>query len=284
MTDVETGTGAKPDSDAAEKGAAVQPSTQPAGEIPAVTPPQVEVPKIPVPEVPVPVMTPQAGGTAATSTEAATAGTATVSTGARGEGRDAGRGDGRGDGRGGDDTASSGAETQPASPATGDFARDLAGGSGGGQTKGGNSGAQLMRQLLIEHLKVAALQSGYAQVTQALPRVLAAGIEAGQRKKAADLAYEEGLAVAVKVLTSARDAARNLSSSIQGEQETMAQLLANNEELVKLTPDAVKALSVMEQIGHSLATQKAGTANPTVRQGLQFQIEQIKQQLSGASR
>lgn len=299
MTHVETGTGAKPASEAAAKEAAVQPSMQPAGEIPAVTAPQVEVPKVEalkvsVPEISVPVMTPQAGATAAASTDTATAGTtpagtapagtAAASTGARGEGRDAGRGDGRGTGRDGDDTAAPSSDTQPASPATGDFARDLAGGSGGNQTKGGNSGAQLMRQLLIEHLKVAALQSGYAQVTQALPRVLAAGIEAGQRKKAADLAYEEGLAVAVKVLTSARDAARNLSSSIQGEQETMAQLLANNDELVKLTPDAVKALSVMEQIGHSLATQKAGIANPTVRQGLQFQIDQIKQQLSGPSR
>lgn len=287
MTDVEIGTGAKPATEPAAKVAPAQSSTQSAGDLPVVPAPQIEVPKVTVPdvavpEIQVPVMTNPAAPAAPASDAAASANAAAASAGARGEGRDAGRGDGRGAGRGGEDTGASGAAAQPSGPTGGEFVRDLAG--GGGDGKGAASGAQLLRQLLIEHLKVAALQSGYAQVTQALPKVLAAGIEAGQRKKAADQAYEEGLAVAVKVLTSARDAAKNLSSSIQGEQETMAKLLANNEELVKLPPDAVKALSVMEQIGHNLATQKAGLSNPTVRQGLQFQLEQMKQQLSGSSR
>ncbi|WP_430511727.1 hypothetical protein [Pannonibacter phragmitetus] len=296
MTDVETGAGVEPKAETAspqpdsQSGiqAGVQPSgqsavqsgTESAGQIPAVPAPQVDLPKVTapevnVPEVKVPVMTPPSS-----PPSGADAGNA------RGEGRDGGRGDGRGAGRGGEEAAASGSSGQPEGAATGEFVRDLAGSSGDGKGtgSGGATGAQLLRQLLIEHLKVAALQSGYAQVTQALPKVLAAGIEAGQRKKAADQAYEEGLAVAVKVLTSARDAAKNLSSSIQGEQETLAKLLSNNEELVKLPPDAVKALSVMEQIGHNLATQKAGLSNPTVKQGLQYQIEQMKQHLAGASR
>lgn len=281
MTDIETGTGVEPKAETASAQAAAQPPAQSAGEIPAVPAPQVDVPKVSVPEVPVPeVAVPVMTAPAAqpSSTAAASAGSV------RGEGRDAGRGEGRCAGRGGDEA---GAADQSSAAATGEFVRDLAGSGGGGKDAGAGgaaTGAQLLRQLLIEHLKVAALQSGYAQVTQALPKVLAAGIEAGQRKKAADQAYEEGLAVAVKVLSSARDAAKNLSSSIQGEQETLAKLLANNEELVKLPQDAVKALSVMEQIGHNLATQKAGLSNPTVRQGLQYQIEQMKQHLTGSSR
>lgn len=281
MTDVETGTGVEPKAETASAQAAAQPPAQSAGEIPAVPAPQVDVPKVSVPEVPVPeVAVPVMTAPAAqpSSTAAASAGSV------RGEGRDAGRGEGRAAGRGEDEA---GAADQSSAAATGEFVRDLAGSGGGGKDAsagGAATGAQLLRQLLIEHLKVAALQSGYAQVTQALPKVLAAGIEAGQRKKAADQAYEEGLAVAVKVLSSARDAAKNLSSSIQGEQETLAKLLANNEELVKLPQDAVKALSVMEQIGHNLATQKAGLSNPTVRQGLQYQIEQMKQHLTGSSR
>ena len=281
MTDIETGTGVEPKAETASAQAAAQPPAQSAGEIPAVPAPQVDVPKVSVPEVPVPeVAVPVMTAPAAqpSSTAAASAGSV------RGEGRDAGRGEGRCAGRGGDEA---GAADQSSAAATGEFVRDLAGSGGGGKDAGAGgaaTGAQLLRQLLIEHLKVAALQSGYAQVTQALPKVLAAGIEAGQRKKAADQAYEEGLAVAVKVLSSARDAAKNLSSSIQGEQETLAKLLANNEELVKLPQDAVKALSVMEQIGHNLATQTAGLSNPTVRQGLQYQIEQMKQHLTGSSR
>lgn len=281
MTDVETGTGVEPKAETASAQAATQPPAQSAGEIPAVPAPQVDVPKVPVPEVPVPeIAVPVMTAPAAQPSSAAAASAGSV----RGEGRDAGRGEGRGAGRGEDEA---GAADQSSAAATGEFVRDLAGSGGGGKDAGAGgaaTGAQLLRQLLIEHLKVAALQSGYAQVTQALPKVLAAGIEAGQRKKAADQAYEEGLAVAVKVLSSARDAAKNLSSSIQGEQETLAKLLANNEELVKLPQDAVKALSVMEQIGHNLATQKAGLSNPTVRQGLQYQIEQMKQHLSGSSR
>ncbi|ALV28154.1 hypothetical protein ACVNHC_08015 [Pannonibacter sp. Q-1] len=281
MTDVETGTGVEPKAETASAQAAAQPPAQSAGEIPAVPAPQVDVPKVPVPEVPVPeVAVPVMTAPAAQPSSAAAASAGSV----RGEGRDAGRGEGRGAGRGEDEA---GAADQSSAAATGEFVRDLAGSGGGGKDAGAGgaaTGAQLLRQLLIEHLKVAALQSGYAQVTQALPKVLAAGIEAGQRKKAADQAYEEGLAVAVKVLSSARDAAKNLSSSIQGEQETLAKLLANNEELVKLPQDAVKALSVMEQIGHNLATQKAGLSNPTVRQGLQYQIEQMKQHLTGSSR
>lgn len=291
MTDVETGTGVEPKAETASAQAAAQPPAQSAGEIPAVPAPQVDVPKVPVPEAPVPEMpvpevpVPEIAVPVMTAPAAQPSSTAAASAGSvRGEGRDAGRGEGRGAGRGEDEA---GAADQSSAAATGEFVRDLAGSGGGGKDAGAGgaaTGAQLLRQLLIEHLKVAALQSGYAQVTQALPKVLAAGIEAGQRKKAADQAYEEGLAVAVKVLSSARDAAKNLSSSIQGEQETLAKLLANNEELVKLPQDAVKALSVMEQIGHNLATQKAGLSNPTVRQGLQYQIEQMKQHLTGSSR
>lgn len=286
MTDVETGTGVEPKAETASAQAAAQPPAQSAGEIPAVPAPQVDVPKVPVPEVPVPeVPVPEVAVPVMTAPAAQPSSAAAASAGSvRGEGRDAGRGEGRGAGRGEDEA---GAADQSSAAATGEFVRDLAGSGGGGKDAGAGgaaTGAQLLRQLLIEHLKVAALQSGYAQVTQALPKVLAAGIEAGQRKKAADQAYEEGLAVAVKVLSSARDAAKNLSSSIQGEQETLAKLLANNEELVKLPQDAVKALSVMEQIGHNLATQKAGLSNPTVRQGLQYQIEQMKQHLTGSSR
>ncbi|MEH0076606.1 hypothetical protein V6L76_19420 [Pannonibacter sp. Pt2] len=299
MTDVETGTGVEPKAAPAspQPGAQSgtppsvhpsghQPGTESAGQVPSVPAPQLDVPKVSVPEVPVPeVPVPEVAVPVMTAAAAAAPGADAGS--ARGEGRDAGRGEGRGTtGRGGDEAAA-GASGQPEAAATGEFARDLAGGGGDGKgavSSGTATGAQLLRQLLIEHLKVAALQSGYAQVTQALPKVLAAGIEAGQRKKAADKAYEEGLAVAVKVLTSARDAAKNLSSSIQGEQETLAKLLADNEELVKLPQDAVKALSVMEQIGHNLATQKAGLSNPTVRQGLQYQIEQMKQHLTGSSR
>ena len=286
MTDVETGTGVEPKAETASAQAAAQPPAQSAGEIPAVPAPQVDVPKVPVPEVPVPeVPVPEVAVPVMTAPAAHPSSAAAASAGSvRGEGRDAGRGEGRGAGRGEDEA---GAADQSSAAATGEFVRDLAGSGGGGKDAGSGgaaTGAQLLRQLLIEHLKVAALQSGYAQVTQALPKVLAAGIEAGQRKKAADQAYEEGLAVAVKVLSSARDAAKNLSSSIQGEQETLAKLLANNEELVKLPQDAVKALSVMEQIGHNLATQKAGLSNPTVRQGLQYQIEQMKQHLTGSSR
>ncbi|KND17559.1 hypothetical protein ADZ37_17615 [Pannonibacter phragmitetus] len=286
MTDVETGTGVEPKAETASAQAAAQPPAQSAGEIPAVPAPQVDVPKVPVPEVPVPeVPVPEVAVPVMTAPAAHPSSAAAASAGSvRGEGRDAGRGEGRGAGRGEDEA---GAADQSSAAATGEFVRDLAGSGGGGKDAGAGgaaTGAQLLRQLLIEHLKVAALQSGYAQVTQALPKVLAAGIEAGQRKKAADQAYEEGLAVAVKVLSSARDAAKNLSSSIQGEQETLAKLLANNEELVKLPQDAVKALSVMEQIGHNLATQKAGLSNPTVRQGLQYQIEQMKQHLTGSSR
>ncbi|MFN4169385.1 MAG: hypothetical protein ACK4HD_13850, partial [Pannonibacter phragmitetus] len=263
MTDVETGAGVEPKAETAstqpdgqsgsQSGsqpsgqppvqASVQSATENAGQIPGVPAPQVDVikvtpPEVPIPGVKVPVMTPPASP--ATGADADSG---------RGDGRDAGRGEGRGVGRGGDEAAAAGASGQAAGAATGEFVRDLAGSGADGKDAGSGgaaTGAQLLRQLLIEHLKVAALQSGYAQVTQALPKVLAAGIEAGQRKKAADLAYEEGLAVAVKVLTSARDAAKNLSSSIQGEQETLAKLLANNEELVKLPQDAVKALSVME--------------------------------------
>lgn len=291
MTDVETGTGVEPKAETASAQAAAQPPAQSAGEIPAVPAPQVDVPKVPVPEVPVPevpvpeVPVPEVAVPVMTAPAAHPSSAAAASAGSvRGEGRDAGRGEGRGAGRGEDEA---GAADQSSAAATGEFVRDLAGSGGGGKDAGAGgaaTGAQLLRQLLIEHLKVAALRSGYAQVTQALPKVLAAGIEAGQRKKAADQAYEEGLAVAVKVLSSARDAAKNLSSSIQGEQETLAKLLANNEELVKLPQDAVKALSVMEQIGHNLATQKAGLSNPTVRQGLQYQIEQMKQHLTGSSR
>ncbi|SUB01786.1 Uncharacterised protein [Pannonibacter phragmitetus] len=301
MTDVETGAGVEPKAETAstqpdsqsgsQSGAqpsaqppaqaAVQSATENAGQIPGVPAPQVDVikvtpPEVPIPGVKVPVMTPPAGPASGADADSG-----------RGDGRDAGRSEGRGAGRGGDEAAAAGASGQAAGAATGEFVRDLAGSGADGKDAGSGgaaTGAQLLRQLLIEHLKVAALQSGYAQVTQALPKVLAAGIEAGQRKKAADLAYEEGLAVAVKVLTSARDAAKNLSSSIQGEQETLAKLLANNEELVKLPPDAVKALSVMEQIGHNLATQKAGLSNPAVRQGLQYQIEQMKQHLAGNPR
>ncbi|CUA91874.1 hypothetical protein [Pannonibacter indicus] len=302
MTDVETGTGVEPKAETASAQAAAQPPAQSAGEIPAVPALQVDVPKVPVPEVPVPevpvpempvpeVPVPEIAVPVMTAPAAQPSSTAAASAGSvRGGGRDAGRGEGRGAGRGEDEAgagAGAGAADQSSAAATGEFFRDLAGSGGGGKDAGAGgaaTGAQLLRQLLIEHLKVAALQSGYAQVTQALPKVLAAGIEAGQRKKAADQAYEEGLAVAVKVLSSARDAAKNLSSSIQGEQETLAKLLANNEELVKLPQDAVKALSVMEQIGHNLAAQKAGLSNPIVRQGLQYQIEQMKKHLTGSSR
>ncbi|MFN4127235.1 hypothetical protein [Pannonibacter indicus] len=295
MTDVETGTGVEPKAETASAQAAAQPPAQSAGEIPAVPALQVDVPKVPVPEVPVPEMpvpevpVPEIAVPVMTAPAAQPSSTAAASAGSvRGGGRDAGRGEGRGAGRGEDEAgAGAGAADQSSAAATGEFFRDLAGSGGCGKDAsagGAATGAQLLRQLLIEHLKVAALQSGYAQVTQALPKVLAAGIEAGQRKKAADQAYEEGLAVAVKVLSSARDAAKNLSSSIQGEQETLAKLLANNEELVKLPQDAVKALSVMEQIGHNLAAQKAGLSNPIVRQGLQYQIEQMKKHLTGSSR
>lgn len=135
-------------------------------------------------------------------------------------------------------------------------------------------GDQLMRRLLQDHLKVAALQAGYQAVSRSLPAILAAGIEAGRQKRAADAAFEQGIATAAKILAATRDTAAQLSSSMRSEHETMLRLLSDKELLGQLTASASVALAAANTLGHGLGAppgsepaQTAGQGHPVAQAG-----------------
>ena len=155
-------------------------------------------------------------------------------------------------------------------PAVAGPASDPAAAAGGTAPASGLSvpeGDQLMRRLLQDHLKVAALQAGYQAVSRSLPAILAAGIEAGRQKRAADAAFEQGIATAAKILAATRDTAAQLSTSMRSEHETMLRLLSDKDLLGQLTTSASVALAAANTLGHGLGAPPGSEPAPTAGQG-----------------
>jgi hypothetical protein len=170
--------------------------------------------------------------------------------------------------------SASGSEPPAAQPAVppvspGPAGEPAASAAGSGPASGLSvpEGDQLMRRLLQDHLKVAALQAGYQAVSRSLPAILAAGIEAGRQKRAADAAFEQGIATAARVLAATRDTAAQLSSSMRSEHETMLRLLSDKDLLGQLSTSASVALAAANTLGQGIGappgseTAAAGPAN-----------------------
>lgn len=133
--------------------------------------------------------------------------------------------------------------------------------SGAAAAAGGSdqSGADLLKRLLDEHLKTTALQSDYADLYRNLPNILEITAEIGRRKQEADKANAEALATVTKVLSEARENAEALSDALTREHATLSALLKDS----SLMDEAIR--HSVENLGKAGKSQAGGTAGSTAQ-------------------